>query len=109
MHSFPVSPGLVLLAAAVVLAVGTVIGAGLALLGAWIWYTLRLVNRIERRGELYLSDWDSEQARKLKLAHDLATGLEFHRQALRMLDPIMAREFTREEPEAPNKQKGKKQ
>lgn len=90
------------------MAVGAVVGAGLALLGVWVWYTLRLVGRIERRGELYLSDWDNEQARKLKLAFDLSSSMEFQRQALRMLDPVRAREFTRDEPAVSNKQKGKK-
>lgn len=78
------------------------------MIGAFLWYALRLVGRIERRGELYLSDWDNEQARKIKMAYQLATGLEYQRDMLRMLDPVLAREFTREEPGTSNKQKGNK-
>lgn len=78
-------------------------GAVLALLGVWVWYTVRLVARIERRGQLYLSDFDNQRARQMNAAADMATGIDFMRQALRSLSPEMAQEFTRVEPE-----KGKK-
>jgi hypothetical protein len=73
-------------------------GAVLALLGIWVWYTVRLVDRIKSRGDLYLSDFDNERARQLNVAADVATGLDYMRQALRSLSPEMAQEFTREEP-----------
>lgn len=107
MDSFLDSTGLVVLAAAVVLAFGLLVGAGLTLLGVWVWYTMRLVSRIERRGDLYLSDWDNEQARKLRLAADMATGITYMRQALKALDPERAREFTSVE-DLPQKGKGNK-
>lgn len=88
-----ISLGTLLLLAAVAVVSGLT-GVALALLGAWLWYTARLVSRIERRGELYLSDWDNEQGRKLRVAADVATAMEFMRQTLRTLSPEMAREFT---------------
>lgn len=78
-------------------------GAVLILLGVWVWYTTRLVDRINLRGSLYLGDFDNEQARKMNAAADVATGMEYMRQALRKFSPEMAQEFTREEPK-----KGKK-
>lgn len=108
MDSVSFTPGLIALVA-VVLVAGALVGAALALLGMWVWYTVRLVSRIERRGELYLSDWDNAQAANLKLAYELSTSMEFHRKALRMLDPEMAKEFTRDvPPEKSKKGKGKK-
>lgn len=72
-------------------------GAVLALMGVWILYTVRLVDRINRRGSLYMADFDNERARQLNAATDVATGLDYMRQALRSLSPEMALEFTREE------------
>lgn len=85
-------------------------GAALVGLGAWIIYTVRLVERIKRRGDLYLSDWDNERARQLRHAHELSTALTHLRQALKHMSAEMASEFypSTSEPviEQKNKTKG---
>lgn len=85
--------------------ISALIGALMALVGVWVWYTLRLVSRLEKRGaSLYAGDTEDERARALRAADEMSTGIEFMRQALRRISPEMAREFTRDEPE---KGKGK--
>ena len=106
MDSLSVSPALVLL---FVLVAGLYALGGLALLifGAWLWYTTRLVASMARKGELYLSNLDNQQARQIKLAYDMATGLTYVRQVLKQLDPEMAKEFYAA-PEEKKAKKGKK-
>lgn len=77
----------------------------LGVLGFVLWDALDRLRRIEERGQLYKSDMDNEQARKINAAVDVATGMEFMRQALRKMSPEMAREFYAPEPEKKGKVK----
>lgn len=87
-----------LLLAVVLCGASALTGAGLALLGVFLVYVLRLLRRVESRGALYLADADNERARQLRAAFDMATGITFMRQALAALSPELAQEFIREEP-----------
>lgn len=84
-----------------------VVGGFLALLGIWVWYTVRLVERMDKRGSQYMADVDNEQAQKIRVARDAATGLLYIRQALHDLSPQAAAEFYQSVAPEPKK-KGKK-